>query len=561
MKLATVLLISITFACCHQTDGIAYSDTINICRGLSDVVTATTANCTDPISTVARGFYKNEVNNTGWAVLEIETLSDGGSDDVQAYAAGVAEGLLTRDLIHSHWINTVAGYCEGSGSYCNRLYSFISDNLQWMKKQIEAYPDDPYWHQVRLMLIQLAGLEDGYYKTYTTPHMNITPTGFIMFQISGDLEDLEQALQKPEQFRLHAHGSGSCSALIMPLPDNSDLYFAHDTWSTYQGMLRIQKHYKFAYNASSSGAKVPAVSITLSSYPGTILSVDDFYLMSSGLAVTETTIGNDNATLYKYIQPIGQVLTWVRVMVANRLATSGQDWVNIFKKRNSGTYNNQFMIIDYRKFTPGQPLPKAGLFYVLEQIPGYVEAKDMTTTLKKQGYWPSYNVAYFPKVFNMSGQWDQVRKYGDWYTYDKTPRALIFKRDHTKVTDMDSLRKLMRYNDYTHDPLSRCNCTPPYSAENAISARNDLNPANGTYPFKSLSHRSHGGTDMKATNYEMFKRLQYVSISGPTYDSLPPFTWSKSDFAPTTPHVGHPDVFKFEPVTYEWALLDEELDI
>ena len=54
-----------------------------------------------------------------------------------------------------------------------------------------------------------------------------------------------------------------------------------------------------------------------------------------------------------------------------------------------------------------------------------------------------------------------------------------------------------RYNDYTHDPLSACNCTPPYSGENAISARCDLNPANGTYPFDSLGHRSHGGTDAK----------------------------------------------------------------
>jgi len=324
--------------------------------------------------------------------------------------------------------------------------------------------------------------------------------------------------------------------------------------------LRIQKLYKFAYTASGSGAAVPAVSITMSSYPGTILSVDDFYLMSSGLAVTETTIGNNNASLYKTLTPTGIVLSWIRVMVASRLATSAQSWADIFKKRNSGTYNNQFMIIDYRKFTPGQPLPKAGLFYVLEQIPTYVEAKDMTQVLIKQGYWPSYNVAYFPKVYNLSGQWDQVQKYGDWFTYDKTPRALIFRRDYTKVKNMASLTKLMRYNDYTHDPLSRCNCTPPYSAENAISARNDLNLANGTYPFRQLGHRSHGGIDMKATNYQLFKKLQFVSISGPTYDDVPPFTWSQQDFAATTPHFGHPDVFKFPPVTYDWTLLDDEVE-
>jgi hypothetical protein len=37
-----------------------------------------------------------------------------------------------------------------------------------------------------------------------------------------------------------------------------------------------------------------------------------------------------------------------------------------------------------------------------------------------------------------------VEKYGDWFSYEKTPRALIFKRDHGKVTDLDSMMKLMR---------------------------------------------------------------------------------------------------------------------
>ena len=62
-------------------------------------------------------------------------------------------------------------------------------------------------------------------------------------------------------------------------------------------------------------------------------------------------------------------------------------------------------------------------------------------------------------------------------------------RDAPSVSDLASMVKLMRYNNYTVDPLSRCQCDPPYSGENAISARNDLNPRNGTYPFHALSHR------------------------------------------------------------------------
>ena len=57
-----------------------------------------------------------------------------------------------------------------------------------------------------------------------------------------------------------------------------------------------------------------------------------------------------------------------------------------------------------------------------------------------------------------------------------------------------------------HDPLSACNCTPPYSGENGISARCDLNPKDGVYPFSALGHRDHGGTDMKLTTTKLVRR-------------------------------------------------------
>lgn len=35
------------------------------------------------------------------------------------------------------------------------------------------------------------------------------------------------------------------------------------------------------------------------------------------------------------------ILSWMRVMVANRMANNGKQWVDVFSKYNSGTYNNQ----------------------------------------------------------------------------------------------------------------------------------------------------------------------------------------------------------------------------
>ena len=38
-----------------------------------------------------------------------------------------------------------------------------------------------------------------------------------------------------------------------------------------------------------------------------------------------------------------------------------------------------------------------------------------------------------------------VEKYGDWFSYDKTPRSLIIDRDHGKIVDMESFVTFMRY--------------------------------------------------------------------------------------------------------------------
>jgi hypothetical protein len=51
----------------------------------------------------------------------------------------------------------------------------------------------------------------------------------------------------------------------------------------------------------------------------------------------ETTIGNKNPALWKYVRPKGGVLEWVRNIVANRLALDGASWTDVFKRFNSGT--------------------------------------------------------------------------------------------------------------------------------------------------------------------------------------------------------------------------------
>ncbi|KFD57746.1 hypothetical protein M514_01416 [Trichuris suis] len=458
--------------------------------------------------TAGQARFQNKIDSVGWAFLEIET-NEALDNMHQAYVAGVLEGNLTRSLIEKHWKNTYASYCYNASQYCDDLFEYLNSNIAWMRSQSYEYSDQPFWNQVGTMLTQLAGLEDGYYDTIGVPHMYFNHFGLLLLQMSGDLMDLQRKFKRPK----HLHS------------------------------VRFE------------GGVVPGFAISMSSYPGVLLSIDDYYLTSAALAVTETTIGNDNVTSYDYITEY-EVPSWIRVMAANRLSKTAKQWTEHFSQFSSGTYTNQWMIVDYKAVpTDLTHFDYENVFYVLEEIPGFIVAEDMTRLLYTRGYWASYNIPYFQAIFNASNQPANVEKFGDWFTYEKNPRALIFKREWRSVNDMRSLIRLMRYNNFKVDPLSACNCTPPYSAENAISARNDLNDPKGQYPFPALGHRPHGGTDVKATSIDLMKSLRFVAICGPTHDDLPPFQWSQSYWATKLPHYGHPDVFSFGPVINGWKFI------
>ena len=219
---------------------------------------------------------------------------------------------------------------------------------------------------------------------------NSLPNSLRLLQYAGDLDALKAALGGEQTNDVF--GSGSCSALVKLAPDNADLFFTHDTWLTYQHMLRIYKRYDLPFKlAPSLPTEVPAANQSFSSYPGKLMSGDDFYMLSSGLATMETTNGNMNSDLWKYVTP-ESVMEGVRNVVANRLALTAEEWCQIFQAYNSGTYNNQWMIVDYNKFQPKSPHLKAGTFYVLEQIPDKVEYHDMSAYLQEEKYWGSYNI-------------------------------------------------------------------------------------------------------------------------------------------------------------------------
>ena len=213
---------------------------------------------------------------------------------------------------------------------------------------------------------------------------------------------------------------------------------------------------------------------------GYLESLDDFYMMSSGLAMTQTSLGFSNPALYDLIHP-ESLLAWQRVRIANALARTGPEWYAHVRRHFSGTYANQYMVVDFNKFEPNRALPP-DLLWVVEELPGHIPGADKTDILQF-GYWPSYNVPYFPAVYAASGLAALSEAGVEAADYQMAPRAKIYRRDEGTVRDLDSLKGLLRSNGYPADPYS----PSPYSA---ICSRGDLATkprAGGCYDTKVLT--------------------------------------------------------------------------
>jgi hypothetical protein len=84
-------------------------------------------------------------------------------------------------------------------------------------------------------------------------------------------------------------------------------------------MLRIQKSYAFALHDNSTASG----SVTFSSYPATLSSLDDFYIMpGSNMGMVQTTNGIMNETVYHAVTSEG-LMAWHRVRIANTMAHNG----------------------------------------------------------------------------------------------------------------------------------------------------------------------------------------------------------------------------------------------
>jgi hypothetical protein len=479
----------------------------------------------DPNSVVYAS-YEPTYEETGWDYLTIETYN--GSDyryldEIKSYAMGYIEGILTYKRIYYSYINlNHYKYYKNDSKMYNNTYEFFRENLNFMKyNSLKNKDNDSYWNEVYNLYKQMIGLYEGY-NLMANDEEKIDLISFQNIISLGDIDEIEywkNISNRPnyknmtlEQIKKYTLLHNHCTSLIKILPDFSDIFFGHNTWTGYNKLIRIFKEYKFIPNPNHD---FPGKIILMSSYPGAINSQDDFYITSADLYITETTNNVFNETLFDFLNP-NTLMCWIRTMVANRLSNSGKEWVNTFKKYNSGTYNNQFQILDMKKIDlNNQKVEDSDVLWIIEQLPNYTEEHDVTQILK-YGYWPSYNVPYSKYIFEYSGYKEYIEKFPELfniYDYNNCGRAKIIRRDNYKIKDIESFQTFLRYNDFKNDNFS------DGDACNSIACRSDL------YEDKNIE--CFGATDAKFTSLKNFKENGYIYIiSGPTNDQQKIFDWN-----------------------------------
>ena len=509
-------------------------------------------------------------DTTGWDRVVITQVDNPIFNNVSqyGYALGYLESYVTFADIYNNYYNTVEQYIPAAGTpTTDAMFKWVADHKAYMRS-LAANANDDFTFMLARLLSSLDGMTDGYKagclanNNNNNADCNALPADKVfLMNFQAELGDIMTAFNytgdtvgtpsDPLPRRNITH----CSAMIKPVAD--DIFFSHVTWSGYNSMLRQYKTYNF-------GGKQY---VTMSGYAGVIMSIDDWYMTGSRLAVMETTNGVYNNTLFtQNLAPNPNVVSYfLRVMIANYLATSSPNWVEIFVTHNSGTYNNQWMVLDMNVVSPGTPFPKDAL-WIVETLPILYESADVSEVVNTQGYWGSYNIPYFPYIYNISGNLQMYEADGNFYSYSKYARAEIFARNHSLVKNLDDFKAMMRYNNFKEDPLSRIQdcaaatngtCNPPYSSFLTIASRGDLNPAGGESAYgvnwAHLTLRQHAATDAKIATYKNMmsdaNSMTGVVVNGPTTSGgrWAPFQWSTSPWNNdgTVRRVGLVDLFNF----------------
>ncbi|CAK8996663.1 Phospholipase B-like protein B, partial [Durusdinium trenchii] len=500
---------------------------------------------------IAAGCFDDSQTERGFGRLVVETFRGEADLLLEGRAAGMLEGFLTAVRICQSFKNIMS---LRNPALNEERRAFMAAQIASVRRKIASATDQDheYYANVAMILAQLEGLREGLMlRRKMDPSikalsfldlwdlnsdgdvMDIEPSLALQKRAtkaggaSGDdllllqsissarerrsqletrdaqeREESETWMKSTEDFSREQFSSimskGHCTGIVRLTPNNGDLLVGHNAWASFALLLRIVKRVDIAGHVMAS-----------SSYPGLISSSDDFYVLSSGLVVFETTILTLNQTALATISPTNGLPSWVRSLVSNRLATDGPSWVAWYRRENSGTYNCQWVVVDVARFTPHARSLRPHTLTVVETMPELIVHRDLSDELQSKRTFASTNLPRFTETrvaagYNRTCSAKQKNECMCLSSADESPRACAVMRHARHVADLKTFRALLRRNKYRQD-----NGRPDW----AIAGRCDL---------LRKAPVMYGAVDAKATSMTMLtgssRNLQFWFISGVSTD-------------------------------------------
>jgi hypothetical protein len=198
MRLKLVALsVAAAFLCCADGAGTAaaYHSGMVCMEGTSPTVHLFPHPLADLLhlpceESVVQGHYNDTIAANGWSFLTLEGNGNH-TDEHIAAAAGLLEGALTAHRIAQHIGNIRRGSSTG---FPPLMTAFVEENFGWMEAQAAEHgKSDGYWHQVKLLLLQLRGMYEGVNSTLSSDSSAAAPPTWRLFYsmaLLGDQDDL-----------------------------------------------------------------------------------------------------------------------------------------------------------------------------------------------------------------------------------------------------------------------------------------------------------------------------------------------------------------------------------
>jgi hypothetical protein len=153
---------------------------------------ATSAGCL-----AARAQFKDTLARDGWSHLDVVSFSQC-SDDMQAFAAGFAEGFVTAALTAAHARNIVAEWrsAEDDRSFPTAsVTQWLMHNVDYMALRSQMRVYDAFWRQVGLVLQQLHGVVAG----AAAGGHSVTLLSLLLSNYDAELFDIIDAINREDR--------------------------------------------------------------------------------------------------------------------------------------------------------------------------------------------------------------------------------------------------------------------------------------------------------------------------------------------------------------------------